>query len=74
MRLKWGKRTSVSSFTKTGSTPTPWETEIQTMVSDHGLEPLLERVFFPLKDRDWTSLSFWSGIWEFQGVRANPSS
>ena len=27
-------------FTKTGSTPTPWETEIQTMVEDHGLQTM----------------------------------
>ena len=55
-------------FTKTGSTPTPWETEIQTKLLDHGLrrwfQPLVELLH--LKDRDATSLSFWSEIWGSQ--------
>ena len=53
--------------TKTGSTPTPWETEIQTMVLDHGLRLNLFKSFLLVKDRHWTSLSCWSEIRESQG-------
>ena len=60
--------------TKTGSTPTPWETQIQTMV--WGSETMVWSSFTFIKfksfslwqDRDWTSLSFWSDIWGSQGV------
>ena len=42
---------SVPEFTKTGSAPTPWETETQTMVLDHGLRPWFEPLLkgFPYK-------------------------
>ena len=47
--------------------PHPLADQIQTAFSDH-CSSLFQR-FFPLnKNRDWTSLSFWSQVWGSQGV------
>ena len=61
---------------KTGSAPTHWETEIQTMVLDHGLRPWLEPLLtvFPIKEREtgWTNLGFRSEIQGSQGPGVDP--
>ena len=56
-------------LTKPGSTLTPQETEIRTMVLDHrpGLEPL-SKGFSSRQRRDWTSLGFWCEICGSQRV------